>query len=367
MDTVYKMNEENLYIMWLNAIIELNPKQKEDLITAFGSAKAVFEANSHDIKSKININSDDLYKITSAKTKQPPEKHYEDLVKSGSRFISYLDNDYPYLLSEIPCKPLGLYIIGDMPTQEYKIAIVGSRRCTEYGHTVSYNIAKKLVQSDICIVSGMAEGIDSSSHNGALDGGGKTIAVMGTGIDICYPKYNRKLRERIIENGCILSEYPPGVHGTPYTFPRRNRIISGLSQGVIIVEAAKRSGSSITVNHALDQGRDVFAVPGNITSAHSIGSNQMIKDGAIVLLSADDVLDYYNIKKNEKKNKNKPKPSLDETENSVYNYIDLVPQSIEELAAKTGMDTSELQSTLTMLELDGAVQKLSGQRYVRSQ
>lgn len=213
----------------------------------------------------------------------------------------------------------------------------------------------------------MAEGIDSSSHCGALDGGGKTIAVMGTGIDICYPKYNRKLRDRIIENGCILTEYPPGVHGTPFTFPRRNRIISGLSQGVIVVEAAKRSGSLITVTHALDQGRDVFAVPGNITSAHSMGSNNIIKDGAEVLLSADDILNYYNIKKTEKKSRKKPELSLDKSEKSVYDYIDLVPQSIEELAVKTGMGTSELQSTLTMLELEGAVQKLSGQRYVRSQ
>lgn len=139
------MNDENLYIMWLNAIAELNPRQKTDLINAFGSAKAVFEANSLDIKNKININSDDLYKITSSKTKEPPEKHYEDMLKTGARFISYLDSDYPYLLSEIPCKPLGLYIMGEMPSEEYKIAMVGSRRCTEYGSTVSYNIAKKLV------------------------------------------------------------------------------------------------------------------------------------------------------------------------------------------------------------------------------
>ncbi len=361
------MYSENNYIMWLNSLLQINIKQRTKLYEHFGSAEAVWHANSREICHVSGIDSKDMYNIV---LKQKNNEYMDSLIsdaeKARSRFITRNDNEFPDLLKEIYDCPLGLYIIGQFPKEEPKISIVGSRNCTEYGSSVAYNISKELAKSGVVVVSGMAEGIDSYAHKGAIDGGGKTVAVMGTGIDVCYPRSNRALREKIIQNGCIISEYPPGTRGTAFTFPQRNRIISGLSKGVAVVEAAKRSGSLITVRHAIDQNRDVFVVPGNITSYSSVGCNTLIKEGAEPLLSADDILESYNIKKEVPKKAIIPDDSVTADEKTVFECIDLVPQSVEELAAKTGFETRTLQGILLTLELNGLIAKLSGQRYVRS-
>ncbi|MBQ9518375.1 MAG: DNA-processing protein DprA [Firmicutes bacterium] len=362
------MYTENAYIMWLNSLIDISAANRRRLLEHFGGAKAVWDASSADVSRVAGINSDTMYKIMRTKTGDTIEKLLKGCEKAGARFVTYKDEEYPDILREIYDWPIGYYIIGEMPDTLYNTAIVGSRTCTEYGRETAYQISKQLAQNGVNIISGMAEGIDGCAHRGALDGGGKTVAVMGTGIDICYPSVHTALRNDIIKNGCIISEFPTGMHGTAFTFPARNRIISGLSRSVAVIEAAERSGSLITANVALDQGREVFAVPGNINSKFSKGTNGLIKQGASVLTSADDILSVYGIDKKKKTKREKNTNNFTEpNEKSVYDAIDIVPQSVEELAAKTGLDTSTLQSTLMMLEINGHIKKMSGQRYVRNQ
>lgn len=362
------MYSENNYMMWLNSLIQIGLKQRSKLIEIFGSAEAIWNAPSKEIRTAAGMNHSSMYNLTVTQHDDAyMEKLLRETEKANARFICRSDSEFPDILKEIYDCPLGLYIIGTFPQQKHKIAVVGSRNCTEYGASAAYNISRQLAENDIVIISGMADGIDSYAHKGALDAGARTIAIMGTGIDLCYPTANRALRDRIAESGCIISEYPPGMRGTAFTFPQRNRIISGLAEGVIVAEAAKRSGSLITAAMALEQGRDVFAVPGNITSKMSTGCNELIKNGAVPLLSANDILEYYNI---EKPKKVKPEAVqntlLTSEEQSVFKHLSTDPMSVEEIAQKTGMETKDLQGILTMLEINGHITKLSGQRYIRA-
>ncbi|MDR1272496.1 MAG: DNA-processing protein DprA [Clostridiales Family XIII bacterium] len=205
--------------------------------------------------------------------------------------IKKSDAGYPLLLSLIPNPPEHLYYCGDASLLEtFTVAVVGARRCTEYGSWAAYNIAKRLSQYGVTVVSGMAEGIDSHAHRGALDGGSPTVAVWGCGLDYCFPRRNEKLMDEILSNGLIITEYEEGVRPNKFTFPMRNRIISGISFAVVVAEAAVRSGSLITAELAVDQGRDVYAVPGNINREKSVGCNKLIYDGAKPVIFIDDIL-----------------------------------------------------------------------------
>ena len=360
------MQDETLYLMWLNSLVQVSVKNRHRLLEVFGSAKAVWNASSAHVSRIAELNSDNLYKLVRSKDDENMKELCEGMEKAGARFITYLDEEYPESLKNIPDYPIGLYIIGEIPKQEYKIGVVGARSCTEYGMGASYEIGKCLAKYDIVTVSGMAEGVDAYAHKGALDGGGKIIAVMGTGIDLCYPRGHTKLKQQIAQNGCVISEFPPGTHGSSYTFPARNRIISGLSKGVAVIEAAKKSGSLITADFAMEQGRTVFALPGNINSRLSVGTNMLLKNGAEVITQPEDIPAFYNmdIKKKEK-NKKILNNSLAPNEKLVYDCIDSVPQSAEYIHAQTGLSASEVQSALTMLEIKGLVQGMSGQRYKR--
>ena len=206
------------------------------------------------------------------------------------RIIKKEDKTYPKLLKNIPDPPEKLYCIGDVGLLEgKKLAAVGSRKCSEYGKTTAMRIDDACARYDVALVSGMAKGIDSFAHIGALKAGGKTIAVLGCGVDICYPRENRKLYEQIAEKGLLISELPPGKEPMPYTFPMRNRIISGISDATCVVEAGTGSGALITAERAAVQGRDVFAVPGNINSHYSLGTNKLLTDGAIPIAVIDDI------------------------------------------------------------------------------
>ena len=206
------------------------------------------------------------------------------------RIIKKEDKTYPKLLKNIPDPPEKLYCIGDVGLLEgKKLAVVGSRKCSEYGKTTAMRIGDACARYDVALVSGMAKGIDSFAHIGALKAGGKTIAVLGCGVDICYPRENRKLYEQIAEKGLLISELPPGKEPMPYTFPMRNRIISGISDATCVVEAGTGSGALITAERAAVQGREVFAVPGNIHSHYSLGTNKLLTDGAIPIAVIDDI------------------------------------------------------------------------------
>ena len=212
--------------------------------------------------------------------------------KSKIKIIKLLDNNYPKELKNIYEKPQTIYLIGNEKLLNYKsIAIIGCRDCTDYGKNNAYKFAYELAKKGICIISGLARGIDTFAHLGALKAKGKTIAVLGCGLDIVYPPENFNLYKDILKNdGAIITEYPLGTKPEKFNFPKRNRIISGLSDGVLVIEAKKKSGTSITVNYALEQGKDIYAIPGNISNANSYGTNELIKEGAIPVTNIDDII-----------------------------------------------------------------------------
>ena len=272
--------------------------------------------------------------------------------------------DYPEMLKYISNPPETLYYRGDLSlASKPAIAVVGARKATSYGKWASYEMSKILSNYEIVVVSGMAYGIDSYAHKGAVENQGKTIAVLGCGVDICYPSSNNKLMNDILESGLILSEYEPGTKPLPYRFPMRNRIISGISLGTVIVEAGLNSGSLITAECAADQGRNIYAIPGNINSIYSIGTNKLIKDGAIPIVIFEDIIDELGIKR--KAASYIKKERLGTAENAIFQaIIEGGEVTGDYLCACTGKHSSEVNAIVTILEMKGLVQTAFGKIYI---
>lgn len=271
---------------------------------------------------------------------------------------------YPEMLKYISNPPETLYYRGDLSlASKPAIAVVGARKATSYGKWASYEMSKILSNYEIVVVSGMAYGIDSYAHKGAVENQGKTIAVLGCGVDICYPSSNNKLMNDILESGLILSEYEPGTKPLPYRFPMRNRIISGISLGTVIVEAGLNSGSLITAECAADQGRNIYAIPGNINSIYSIGTNKLIKDGAIPIVIFEDIIDELGIKR--KAASYIKKERLGTAENAIFQaIIEGGEVTGDYLCACTGKHSSEVNAIVTILEMKGLVQTAFGKIYI---
>ena len=252
------MIEEN-YVMWLARIDGISTRKKLEILEHFKTAKDFFNASVSDIRTFCEKNRINVKNILDVKNEAIIEKYINELYRHNINFICQNNKSYPTLLKSIPDAPLGLYIIGEMPDDTYnKVGVIGARKCTQYGAMNAYKFGKELGQNNVVVVSGMAMGIDSMAHKGALDGNGKTIAVLGCGLDIVYPPSNKGLRDEIANNGCVISEFPIGTPPYPANFPTRNRIISGISDAILVVESAKKSGTLITVGQALEQGRDVL-------------------------------------------------------------------------------------------------------------
>ena len=289
------------------------------------------------------------------------------LEELGGRLISYWDKEYPDPLRKIHDPPALLYVRGKLPQKEC-FAIVGSRQATTAGLQLTREIAVNLAERDICIVSGLARGIDSAAHRGALDCGGATIAVLGCGIDRIYPPENARLFHDLIRNNAVISEYPPGTPPSAGHFPGRNRIISGLSRGVLIVEAAENSGSLITGDFALEQGRELFAIPGAVHQPNSRGTNRLIKEGAQLVTSADDILSLLwptSLPRTTQKKQESFAGQLTEPSLSVYRQLGAEPRHIDEICRKCDLTPMEVSAILLDLELRGGVQMLPGNTYIR--
>ncbi|HLC19010.1 MAG TPA: DNA-processing protein DprA [Thermodesulfobacteriota bacterium] len=291
----------------------------------------------------------------------------------GVEIITFHDRRYPSLLKEIHDPPYMLYARGDtgLLGLTETVAVVGTRRPTHYGLTMAETISRDLAGMGIVVVSGMARGCDGAAHAGALASGGNTIAVLGTGIDVPYPKENRKLYERIAESGLLLSELPPGTPPAPYNFPKRNRIISGLSRGVVVVEAPLRSGALMTASLALEHNREVFAVPGLATNHKSRGTNRLIKDGAAIVEDAVDIVSALGFKPRvvERAAADKPgAPGLGDDESLVLGALEAVdagPVHIDAIAEKTGFSASRVSALLLQMELKGLVVQRPGKCFVK--
>jgi len=288
----------------------------------------------------------------------------EQKISNGVKKISLENSNYPKILKEIHDPPKTLYIRGDFSSKdEVAIGIVGTRNYTSYGKQVTENIAGDLAKMGITIVSGLAKGIDTWAHKAAIENDGRTIAVLGSAIDSksVYPSCNRKLADKITKNGALISEYPPETKSERWFFVQRNRIISGLSLGILVVEAPEKSGALITAACALEQNREVFAIPGSIYSKNSIGANKLIQMGAKLVTKANDILEELNLPLIEKEKKSfKPKTK---EEKSLLNILTKEPIHIDEITKKSKLDTGFVSSTLIMLELKGIVKNTGGGYY----
>ena len=283
------------------------------------------------------------------------EKEIENVRKLGIEIVPLCSEQYPPLLKEIHQPPIVLYIKGTFPKLPC-IAVVGSRKTSDYGRRIAFSIGKFLSENGISTVSGLAYGIDSAAHRGAIKGNGKTIAVLGSGVDLIYPKGNTGLAEKIVETGgAIVSEFPLGTKPSKENFPRRNRIISGLSHAVIVVEAGEKSGALITADFAAEQGRTVFAVPGNIDSSLSRGTNRLIKEGAIPLLEPEDIFDELPFLK-----KFHFKQQIPEKFKEIYELLSRAPLTVDQIADELEADISTLMTLLLEMEISGFVRKEGG-------
>ncbi|MDO4481412.1 MAG: DNA-processing protein DprA [Bacillota bacterium] len=284
----------------------------------------------------------------------------ENLDKNRIEICCIKDAEYPAKLREIYDPPYILYYKGRLPDNSSRMsAVVGSRKATSYGRKMAFEIGKILGEHGVTVVSGMALGADSSAHRGCLEGKGITAAVLGSGADVCTPASNYRLMEEIIDcEGCVLSEFIPGTPGYPYNYPKRNRIISGMSENVIVIEADEKSGTSVTAGMALEQGRDVFALPGNINSVMSRGTNRLIKEGAVPIISVESILEEMNIPvRNNKKSAEK----LSREENRILRYIqNSGTADMDGLCMEFGKNSYEIAGIVTVLEIKGYIIKNEG-------
>lgn len=290
------------------------------------------------------------------------------MLRSGDfRLYSLWNSDYPQVLRNIPSPPVLLYTRGAfLPSDARAVAVVGSRAATEYGKTVAYDLAHAATAEGLTVVSGLARGVDSFAHRAALDAGGRTVAVLGNGPDIAYPPENRKLMQEIADHGVVVSEFPPGTAPNPKHFPRRNRIIAALSMGVIVVQARETSGALITAQHALEQGKEVMAVPGPIHARTSKGPHALIKQGAALVEDIDDILAALGepLPSRSPRVSGSAVPELGADEEALLRHMGADPVHIDTLCGRTGQPSGMLLARLLQLELKGAVKQLAGKQFL---
>ncbi|MEN6413205.1 MAG: DNA-processing protein DprA [Veillonellales bacterium] len=354
-----------LYLAALQMIPGIGATRTRQLFDFFGSAQQVWQADEKDLLSSGCLDRNTCSKLLVQRKNINIHTAVRQWEKQGIQICSIDDAEYPFLLRNIYNPPMVLFYRGRLPEVKNIIAIVGARQASAYGRNAARMLSAELAQAGFCIVSGAARGIDTAAHTGALTKG-STVAVLGCGVDVNYPPENGRLLAEIAEKGAVISEYAPGTMAHPGHFPARNRIINGMSQGVIVVEAAEKSGALITADYALEEGRDVFAVPGSIFSSQSKGTHRLIKQGAKIIDSADDVLEEYHLQPEDRRNK-KAELSLTDEEKNVYAVLSYdTPLGIEEIILKTNGLPTTITYILLQLELRGLVTECSGQCYVRA-
>lgn len=361
------MEEKELrYAYWLANIRGVGEKITEKLLDVFGNTESVYEAGEPELK---QIVGDTLAeRIVRSRDFWNPEEEYRKLSETGTRFIPVGHRDYPERLSVIPGKPAAIYVRGELPEESVKTgAMIGTRNCSRYGTFVAREFAAALAQAGVDVVSGMARGIDSICQSAALDAGGRSYAVLGCGVDICYPPESRELYRRLPDRGGILSAYPMGTVPRPELFPPRNRIISGLSDFVLVVEASLKSGTMITVDMALEQGREVYVIPGRLTDRSSDGCNRLIQQGAGIVLSPEDLLCQLHLGAVNSRKRKKKGNGLSGTEKKVLGVLDFELKTVEQIANEIPeMPPEKLMQFLIQLCMKGAAQCIHGNYFVKT-
>jgi len=351
------------YWIWLSSVEGIGVKRFYQLMSLYEDARAVWDSAGPQMAF---LGEKALRNLMAARTERYLYGLFAGLEKKGIAAVTRLADGYPARLTAIYDPPPTLYVRGAGNLNgERSISIVGSRRASRDGRRAAAEIAEALAREGVAVVSGMARGIDTAAHQGALNGGGRTIAVLGCGVDVVYPPENAHLAERILETGgSIVSEYVPGTRPLAQHFPARNRIISALSDGLLLVEAARGSGAMRTVDFALEQGREVFAVPGSIYSPLSAEPNRLISEGAAPALGPWEILEHFRWAQRPRTGAaGKCAPQLDEDEAALVEPLRIEEMSFDELAARTGFNSSKLNSLLTMLELRGIIKQVPGRLY----
>jgi DNA processing protein len=353
------------YWIALSILPDIGPIGARKLLSVFGRPEKIFDAGLNDLIAVDGIGINRAKNIKGFALWNDVEKQLKVIEQQKIQAIG-LDNPlYPEMLREIDDSPVLLYMKGDIhPQDKFAIAIVGSRKLTDYGASVAENISEELASMGFTVVSGMARGVDTLSHRGALKAGARTIAVLGSGIDVPYPPENKTLIDRVADSGCVISEFPPGNPPDKENFPRRNRLISGLSLGVLVVEAAADSGALITARYAVEQGREVFAVPGNITSSNSRGTNELIRKGAVLVQRAEDIVEELApVLKGFIRSRNKVTIDITDEEKKLCNLLSGEPKQIDMISRESGFPASQALAVLLGLELKGAVKQITGKRF----
>lgn len=348
----------------------VGPVTFRTLVETFGSAEAVFRAAAGGLRAVEGCSRRVVDAILAFDAWGAVDEELDRLTALGGRLLPLWHPDYPMHLRRIHDPPPVLYALGQSPGDERRVvAVVGSRRATPYGRATASRLAAELVRAGFVVASGMARGIDAAAHEGALAAGGRTVGVLGCGVDVSYPPEMRALKETVRCRGAILSELPLGAPPDPGHFPTRNRIISGMSLGVLVIEATADSGSLITARLALDQGREVFAVPGNVGSPTSIGTNRLIKAGATLVESADDLIETLvgQIGDAVRPAEGSPAVPIDLTpdERRVCELLSWEPLHVDELTTRLSVPPARLAEVLLGLELKGVARQVPGHRYVR--
>lgn len=356
----------------MNAIPGLTPTKIEFLLDKLGSPETIFRERTDSLQKIAGLSNEVAQRIKQKEKWLDLDKELALAQELHCQIITLQSPQYPSLLKNISSSPIVLYVKGKLPEENHNIAIVGTRRASYYGKETAERLAGELAERGVTIVSGMARGIDTWAQRGCLKKKGKTVAILGSGLNRIYPPENRNLAEEIASYGALVSEYPLNTSPDKWNFPRRNRIISGLSLGVVVVEAGASSGASITANFALEQGREVFAVPGKIDSRTSAGTNRLIQEGAKLVTNWKDilleVLPQVVTQGEEKEEKQKSLfPTLDKTEQLIYELLSSEPQHIEELIEKSNLPSSLALSLLMSLEIKGLVKQLPGKLFVKVQ
>ncbi len=365
MDMPMNSSEEGYWVAF-NRIPTIGRARFAILEGYFGSLERAWRASAADLTAA-GLDQRSVRAVVSRRPSISPEAEMERLDRLGIDVLTIRDPGYPRLLREVYEYPPVLYVKGQvLPEDERSVTVVGTRKTTAYGREVTHQISWELAKNGVTIVSGLARGIDTVAHRAALDAGGRTFAVMANGLDTVYPPEYAHMAQEIASNGALMSEHPPGVRPEAKNFPRRNRILSGLTPGTLVVEAGEGSGALWTVRHAVDQNREVMAVPGSILSPVSRESNRLIQDGAKMVLDYTDVLEELNFSALGQQMELRPLLPQDAGESQLLTWITYEPVHIDSIQRASGLPVAAVSSSLTMMELKGLVKQVGGMNYIRT-
>ncbi len=358
--------DDKAYWIALTQVTGIGAVRFAALLELCGSAQAAWRASVQQMRGA-GLDRRAVENLLEARRQVDPARELARVERAGVQALTLEDDAYPENLREIDFPPPVLYVSGALQAvDDWAVAIVGTRRASAYGREVAQRLAAELTQHGVTVVSGLALGVDAVAHGAAMEAGGRTIAVLGSGLDQVYPARNRGLATQMIAgSGAVVSEYALGVRPEARNFPPRNRIISGLSRAVIVVEAGTRSGALITAKFAAEQGRDVLAVPGNILHAGSVGCNELIREGATPLLTVDDVLERLDIERQQAQRSVRQSVPAEPQEAQILQHLSADPSHVDEIVRQSALPSSQVNSLLTLMELKGLVRQVNAMQYVR--